>query len=130
MGGRMQARRGELIDVLSFPGFVVERDGVLTYRQDDGGCELTVIAAGQRHTGIGTALINALRAAVEGRIWLITTNDNLDAIRFYQRRGFRLRRVHPGAVDVARRLKPEIPDIGHYGIPMRDEVELELEPAD
>ncbi|MGD8245715.1 MAG: hypothetical protein PVG25_02965 [Anaerolineae bacterium] len=60
------------------------------------------------------------------RIWLITTNDNLAALRFYQRRGFSLVAVHPGAVDQARTLKPEIPAIGHSGIPIRDEIELEL----
>jgi hypothetical protein len=56
----------------------------------------------------------------------VTTNDNVDALRFYQRRGFRLRAVRPGAVDDARRtLKPEIPAVGEQGIPIRDEIELE-----
>jgi hypothetical protein len=57
----------------------------------------------------------------------VTTNDNVDALRFYQRRGFRLARVRPGAVDESRRvLKPEIPTVGAYGIPLRDELELEM----
>jgi hypothetical protein len=57
---------------------------------------------------------------------LITTNDNVDALRFYQRRGFRIVAVHPGAVDVSRReLKPQISEIGDYGIPIRDELVLE-----
>ena len=56
---------------------------------------------------------------------MVTTNDNLDALRFYQRRGFRLDRLRPGAVDVSRdTLKPEIPRTGEHGIPLRDEVEL------
>jgi RimJ/RimL family protein N-acetyltransferase len=71
--------------------------------------------------GIGTRLVEAVRtAAVDNgchRLWLITTNDNVDALRFYQRRGLR---------DEARRLKPEIPIVGAYGIPIRDEVELEM----
>jgi hypothetical protein len=59
---------------------------------------------------------------------VITTNDNVDALRFYQRRGFRLAALHRGAVDDSRaRLKPEIPEIGEYGIPLRDELELDLE---
>ena len=63
------------------------------------------------------------------RLWVITTNDNVDALRFYQRRGFRLVRVHRGAVDRSRaRLKPEIPSVGAYGIPLRDEIELEKQP--
>jgi len=61
------------------------------------------------------------------RLWLITTNDNLDALRLYQRRGFTLAAVHPNAAAEARRLKPEIPLIGEYGIPIRDELELEME---
>jgi hypothetical protein len=61
------------------------------------------------------------------RIWVLTTNDNVDALRFYQRRGFRLGALRPGAVDEARRTrKPEIPEIGDHGIPLRDEIELEL----
>jgi hypothetical protein len=59
-------------------------------------------------------------------LWLVTTNDNLDALRFYQRRGFRITEVRLGAVDEARRtLKPGIPAIGASGIPIRDEIVLE-----
>jgi len=57
----------------------------------------------------------------------VTTNDNVDALRFYQRRGFRLCRLSPEAVDRSRRtVKPEIPATGAYGIPLRDELELEM----
>jgi ribosomal protein S18 acetylase RimI-like enzyme len=131
-GGPLQCRRGELIDVLSLPGFVAERDaypvGLLTYRRETGACELAFIAAVERHQGIGTALLDALRLEVSDceRIWLVTTNDNLEAIRFYQRRGFVVCALRPGAVDDARRtLKPEIPTVGEFGIPIRDEIELE-----
>lgn len=132
MGGRMQARLGELVDVLRFPGFVAELDGelvgLLTYDAQGAGCEVVVVAAGTRHAGIGTALIDALRGEVTGRIWLVTTNDNVDALRFYQRRGFRLRTLHPDGVARSRTLKPQIPETGQYGIPMRDELELEISP--
>jgi hypothetical protein len=57
-------------------------------------------------------------------IRLTTTNDNLDALRFYQRRGLRLVALRPGAVDRARLDKPEIPRIGDFGIPLRDEIDL------
>jgi len=60
------------------------------------------------------------------RLWLVTTNDNVDALRFYQRRGFCLVCVHRGAVDHSRaHLKPEIPLAGNNRIPLRDELELE-----
>lgn len=54
----------------------------------------------------------------------MTTNDNLDALRLYQRHGFRLAALRPGAVDRSRHLKPDIPAIGAYGLPLRDELLL------
>ena len=60
------------------------------------------------------------------RLWLITSNDNLDALRFYQRRGMRLRAIHRDAIDQARLIKPSIPVVGNFGIAIRDELELEL----
>ena len=134
-GGRMQARRGELVDVLELPGFVAEQDGepagLLTYRWHDDGCELASIVVRRERRGAGTELVDALIEQVGGRarIWLVTSNDNLDALRFYQRRGFRLVELRPGAIDEARRTpKPEITATGAYGIPIRDELELERPP--
>jgi ribosomal protein S18 acetylase RimI-like enzyme len=130
-GGPLQARRGELIDVLALPGFVAEHDGrpmgLVTYRFANDECELAFIAAFERQEGIGTALLEAVVAAVAecDRIWLVTTNDNLEALRFYQRRGFVLSALRPGAVDDSRRrLKPQISTVGDLGIPLRDELEL------
>ena len=133
-GGPLQARRGEVFDARDLPALVAERDGepvgLLCYRDDgDGWWELALISAVNGRTGVGSALLTALIERVgSGRgIWVVTTNDNVDALRFYQRRGFRLRAVRTGAVDEARRtLKPQIPVLGRYGIPLRDEVELEL----
>ncbi len=107
-----------------------ERVGLLTYEVAATGLEIVTIDAVRPHRGIGTALLDAARAvAVDAgctRLWLITTNDNLDALRFYQRRGLRVRAVHPGAVQRARQRKPQIPETGESGIPLRDELELEL----
>ena len=132
-GGALQARRGELIDVLALPGFVAEREGrpvgVVTYRRESNECELAFIATLERHEGVGTALLEAVLEAVAEceRIWLVTTNDNLDALRFYQRRGFVLSALRPGAVaDSRQRLKPQIASVGDFGIPVRDELELRL----
>jgi GNAT superfamily N-acetyltransferase len=60
------------------------------------------------------------------RIFLITTNDNLNALGFYQKRGFELVAIHRGAVNESRKIKPGIPLMGNDGIPLRDEIELEL----
>ncbi len=134
------ARLGVLVDALDHPALLAEDEaedggrllGVLTYVVDrEGGrCEILTLHAAHQWQRVGSALIEAVErlAAAEGcaRLWLITTNDNVDALRFYQRRGFRLAALHRGAVDDSRaRLKPGIPTVGDYGIPLRDELELE-----
>jgi ribosomal protein S18 acetylase RimI-like enzyme len=118
------------------PGFVARWGksdvGLVTYLIDGKECEIVTINAFAEGEGlgVGTALIEAVResAAEAGcaRLWLITTNDNTEAIRFYQRRGFALAAVHRNAVAASRRLKPEIPLIGLHDIPIRDEIELEI----
>jgi GNAT superfamily N-acetyltransferase len=128
------ARLGRLEDALAHPALIAERDGelagVATYVIHGSDCELLTLHAAERFGGTGTALLAAVEAVASGagctRLWLITTNDNLDALRFYQRRGFRLAALHVGAVDASReRLKPEIPALGDHGIGIRDEIQLE-----
>ena len=137
LGGRVQARRGEVVDVLAHPalGAFVGSDlaGLATYSVDlgGGGAELVALAvrSSHRRRGLGAALVDAAfeAAAASGsrRMWLITTNDNLTALALYQRQGFRLVEVDAGAVDRARLLKPSIPDVGEHGIPVHDELMLE-----
>ncbi|MEU3606415.1 GNAT family N-acetyltransferase [Streptomyces sp. NPDC035033] len=83
-----------------------------------------------RRAGVGGVLLDAAaqvaRQACSRRVWLVTTDDHLDALRFSQRRGMRIVAVSPGAVDAARALKPSIPLVGEYGIPLRDELTLAL----
>jgi GNAT superfamily N-acetyltransferase len=116
------------------PGFVAEAGGdavgLLTYHVDERGLEVVTIDAFPEHRGVGTALLNAAvgeaRGQGCGRLWLITTNDNLPALGFYVRFGLRLMAVRLDALERSRALKPEIPATGHHGIPIRDELELEL----
>jgi ribosomal protein S18 acetylase RimI-like enzyme len=128
------ARLGELRDASALPALVAERDGqavgLLTYEVVGDQLEVMSVESWDQGAGVGSAL---LAAAVEvatragcRRVWLITTNDNLRALRFYQRRGMRLSALHPGAVAVARSLKPSIPLVGYDGIEVTDELELEL----
>jgi ribosomal protein S18 acetylase RimI-like enzyme len=95
----------------------------------DGSCEVISIDALEEGRGIGSALLLAVVYAAGSagcrRVWLITTNDNVNALRFYQKRGFRLVALYPDAVTASRRIKPEIPLVGNDGIPLRDELELE-----
>jgi ribosomal protein S18 acetylase RimI-like enzyme len=106
-----------------------ERIGLITYRIDGDACEIVTLNALREGLGIGTALIAAVEAAARRagcrRLWLLTTNDNVEALRFYQKRGFVLVAIHRDAVERSRRLKPAIPAIGMHGIPIRDEIELE-----
>jgi GNAT superfamily N-acetyltransferase len=135
LAGRWQARRGELVDVIALPGLVAEMEarlaGLLAYRLEDARCEIEALVATTPGVGIGTALIDELcRRAGRIPIHVVTTNDNLPALAFYQRRGFRLAELRAGAVDDARRtLKPTIGLLGQGGIPIRDELELVLDPA-
>jgi N-acetylglutamate synthase-like GNAT family acetyltransferase len=130
----MVARQGRLEDVSAAPKLVVEHDGaivgVLSYLVVGSDCEVLTLHATRQWSGIGTALLAAVEQVAldlgSRRLWLVTTNDNTDALRFYQRRGFRLLRVDPGAVDRSRTsLKPSIPEVGLYGIRLRDELVLE-----
>jgi GNAT superfamily N-acetyltransferase len=130
---------GRLEDALDHPALVAEHAdgrlaGVLTYVLDDDSCEILTLHPAEPRSGTGTALIEAVERLCSERgcrrLWVLTTNDNVDALRFYQRRGFRLAELRPGAVDEARRtLKPEIPEDGDHGIPIRDELILEKEVA-
>jgi N-acetylglutamate synthase-like GNAT family acetyltransferase len=125
---------GELRDASVLPAMVAERDGVplglLTYEVVGDAFEVMSIESWDEGSGVGTALLvaafDAARATGCRRVWLITTNDNLRALRFYQRRGMRLVKVHRDAVAQARALKPSIPVVGHHGIGVTDELELEL----
>lgn len=117
------------------PGFVATQGedwvGLLTYELAGDQCEIVTINSLLPGQGIGGVLIDAVkRAALHARcrrLWLITTNDNLHAIGFYQKRGFELVAIHRNAVTHARLLKPAIPLIGAHGIPLRDEIELEMQ---
>ena len=116
----------------TLPGFIAERGGriagLVTFEVRPGVLEIATINALERLQGIGTLLIEAVRAEARrlgcAEVTLTTTNDNIGALRFYQRRGFRLAAIRPGAVDRSRARKPGIPRTGDFGIPLHDEIDL------
>lgn len=126
--------RGRIHHADTLPAFIAIWDeqlvGLVTYTIEDGVCEIVSLDSLMVRIGVGTALVEAVvyEAAHAGcqRVWLITSNDNLAALGFYQRRGFRLVAVHPNAIDAAREIKPNIPLIGMDNIPIHDEIELEM----
>jgi GNAT superfamily N-acetyltransferase len=133
-GSELVAVHGNLLRPAELPGFIAERSrrvvGLLTYELLGDTLEIVTLNAIERRIGIGTLLIEAaVRAAHHYRcreIRLTTTNDNVDALRFYQRRGFRLAELRPGAVDRSRQERPQIPRVGDHGIPLHDELDLTL----
>lgn len=135
-GTREVVSRGRISRPEELPGFLVlegeERIGLATYRIEGDECEIVTLHSLVEGKGAGSALVAAVAdiAARAGcrRLWLVTTNDNLRALGFYQKRGFRITTVHKDAIVEARRLKPAIPLQGFYGIPLRDEIELEMHP--
>jgi GNAT superfamily N-acetyltransferase len=120
----------------TLPGFVAEDErgepiGLVTYRVENSSCELVTLNSKREGEGVGSALIEAVvqecRNRECSRLWCVTTNDNLPALQFYQKRGFRIAAVDQGAVERARKLKPSIPLWGIESIPIRDEIELEMQ---
>ena len=134
-GAPVVVSRGVAHRPAALDGFVAERDGVplglVTVQLQDDACEVVTLNSLVQVAGVGTALMAAAEqyARDQGcrRLWLITTNDNAHALRFYQRRGLRIAAIHVGAIAAARALKPEIPLTGNDGIPIRDEIEMEKE---
>ncbi len=136
----MQARRGSLMDPLEGwalaarfddrrVGFVGVQDGGPFSDDREAEIRVLVVEREARGRGVGSALLASaeatLRRASVDVAWLVTTNDNLEALGFYQRRGWRIAAVVANAVDDARRsLKPSIALMAENGIPIRDELIL------
>jgi ribosomal protein S18 acetylase RimI-like enzyme len=133
-GGDSVARLGTVLHPAALPGFVVVADliepvGLLTYELADEQCEVVTVDSLREGIGIGSLLVDAAihlaRDVRCRRVWLITTNDNVHAQTWYERRGFRLVTTHAGAVARDRELKPSIPHLGRGGVPVTDELEYE-----
>ncbi len=126
--------RGRLHRADALPGWVATLKGtpaaLLSFETRGGDFEVVVLVSEVEGRGLATTLLDTAvgeaRARGCRRLWLVTTNDNTPAIAFYQRRGLSVAALHAGAVDEARRLKPSIPETGLGGVPIRDEIELEL----
>ena len=107
----------------------IEQLGLVTLHIGESECEITTLNSLRERAGIGSALVEAVecwaREAGMERLWLVTTNDNLAALKFWQKRGYELVKIHRNAIADARRIKPQIPITGLNGITIRDEIELE-----
>ena len=133
-GGEEMITRGNVYRPEQLDGFVIEEKnewiGLITFFIKDDECEVTSLDSLRGGQGIGTKLIDKAMEEAHTqnckRLFLITTNDNLHALGFYQKRGFEIVTVYRGAINESRKRKPSIPLVGMNGIPLRDEIELEI----
>jgi len=125
--------KGNVHDTNELPGIIAihknNRVGLIIYKIIGDECEIVSLNSLKENIGIGTALLKETEriSTLKGckRLWVITTNDNIDALRFYQKKGFKIVAIHLDALEKSRRLKPEIPLLGSNDIEIRDEIELE-----
>lgn len=126
--------RGKIIDGTKLDGFLAIKDnkiiGLITYIMEENECEICSLNSFIENKGIGTNLINTVIQYAKTnkclRVKLITTNDNIRGLEFYQRRGFLLSNIYKNAIENSRKIKPQIPLFADNGLPIRDEIEFEL----
>ncbi|MDO8529768.1 MAG: GNAT family N-acetyltransferase [bacterium] len=126
--------RGKIHKPENLEGFIAEENGekvgLATIFVENDEIELVTIDSLKQGKGIGKVLldevINTAKERKLKRLWLITTNDNLNALKFYQKNEFHLVKIYPNALAESRKIKPQIPEIGENRIPLRDEMELEI----
>ncbi|TXT55326.1 MAG: hypothetical protein BAJATHORv1_40237 [Candidatus Thorarchaeota archaeon] len=125
---------GIVHDTQKLPGFVALDDskpvGLLCYRIDNEEMEIVVLDCTIEGRGCGTELMYHAEKTAKNygcqRIKVMTTNDNTNALRFYQKLEYQIAAIRVGAINEYRKkLKPEIATLGFHGIPVRDEIELE-----
>jgi len=126
--------RGKIYDVQTLPGFVAVDEnnylGLITYNIENNNCEIISLNSLKEGVGVGSALLKRVIGTAKEkkckRVFVITTNNNLQGLRFYQKKGFTIKAVYKNAVEQSRKLKPEIPLVGSCGIRIKDEIELEM----
>ena len=127
------SKEGRIHHVDDVAGFIAEKEskpiGLITYMITNAECEITSLNSFEEGIGVGTNLLNRLEESVIEmgcwRIWVVTTNDNMSALRFYQKKGYRLVAILRDAMTDVRKLKPNLPVLGIDDIPLRDMIELE-----
>lgn len=126
--------RGKIYDVTKLNGFISYKNdvivGLVTYQVEENECEIMSLNSTLENQGVGTALLGKVieNARDSGcvKVKLITTNDNINAIRYYQKRGFDMIKIYCNAVERSRKLKPSIPTLGDFGIPIKHEIEFHM----
>jgi N-acetylglutamate synthase-like GNAT family acetyltransferase len=131
----MMVTLGKIHHLDTYPGFIAmdggKRTALATYHIENERCEITSLNSLAEGKGVGTALVEAVKQTARKagcrRLFLVTTNDNTRALRFWGKRGFVITAVHFNALEETRKLKPGIPLVNEEGIPIRDEIQLEID---
>ncbi len=134
-GSQIIVTRGKMLNTIELPDFISKLDnkviGLVTYDIQSKDCEIVTLDSKINNLGLGTRLIEKVIGKAKlyycKRVWLITTNDNTKAIRFYQKRVFDWVGFYKNSIQESRKIKPEIPEFGDDNIPIRHEIEFELQ---
>lgn len=126
--------KGRVINASKSMGFIAsigkKKVGVITYQIENGNCEIITLNSFIPKKSIGSRLIEEVKRIAKRKecqsVWVITTNDNVEALEFYRKQGFTVRNIYKNALEESRKLKPEIPKVGIGGIPLTDEIELQI----
>lgn len=132
--GEMVVVHSETFHPAFLPGFaaLVDKEpvGLITYSISGNECEIITLNSWRENLGVGTALVDETRksAVLAGciRLSVVTTNNNVYALHFYQKRGFVISSVRKNAIAESRKLKPQIPLLDDRGRLISDEIELEI----
>lgn len=133
-GSDLMVTRGKAYNILDHPGYIAIEDehiiGLIIFRMEDQACEILSLDSLVENKGVGGRLLEEVvrisRDAGCKRVWLITSNDNTRAMRFYQKRGYEFKAIYLNAIEDARKIKPEIPLFGYDNIPIKHEIEMEM----
>ncbi len=133
-GGEPLFANGSPYMVGQLSGFVAKQEdrllALVTYIVEGDSSRIITINSLAAGVGLGTELLKAtIKAAAEAgcnRVCAAVTNDNLDALRFFQTRGFILGELRHNIVDTNREQRPDYPTRGLDGIMIRDEIEVEI----
>jgi len=125
---------GEAISLDEAAAFVAETDegiaGALAWRPFDGALHILALATDPMHqrAGVGGHLVAEAELLARRQNWprvIVTiTNDNLPALYFYQRRGYRVSAILRDSI--AAQTRDQKP-MGFAGIPILDEMQLAKE---
>lgn len=122
---------GEVVDIDAMPTLVavltVDPAGALAYRLLGDAIQIVALATDPmwQRSGVGGHLVAEAELLARrldlARLVVATTNDNLPALYFYQRRGYRLTDLVPDSIIMHTGQQVA----GFASIPVRDEVRLE-----